>query len=189
MIRDGSLLAAFSKCAFTFLQRRWMRNGKETRRCRQESLPTVLYSFLELLVPETQTSGLAAAQTLTWAQVQPQRGAPAKESLSFNCSQPQFPLPLPQPAIIPQSQSTCSLYTRLPPEGRRRSFTCTLRLQKTDINFHFSPKETTFSLNYWTLQWLHLKSWAFSSIPLPRVMQSLSFQITQCICNQTVSWL
>lgn len=117
------------------------------------------------------------------------QGVPARQTLSFTYSQTQFPLPLLQPAAIPQSQSTSSLYTRLPPEEGGRSLTCTPRLQKRDINFHFSPKDTTFSLSYWMLQWLHLKSWAFSSIPLPRVMQSLSFHITQCICNQAVSWL
>lgn len=142
-------------------------------------------SLLELLMPETQT-GLAPAQTLTWAQVQPHK--------VFQQSKPWvylFPtqFPLPQPAITPQSLSTSSLHTQLPPEGRSSSLTCMLTLQKRDINFHFSPKDTTFSLNYWMLQWLHLKSWAFSSILLPRVMQSLSFQITQCICNQAVSWL
>lgn len=187
MIRDGSWLAAFPKCAFTFQRNKLMENEKETRRCRGESLPTVvLYSFLELLMPETQTEGVAAAQTLTWAQIQPQQGVPAKETLSFNCSPTQFPLPLPQPAITPQSQGNSSLYTRLPPEGRSRTFTCVPRLPQRHINFHFCPKETTFSLSYWMLQWLHLKSWAFSSIPLARVMQSLSFQITQCICNQTI---
>lgn len=183
MIREGSLLAASPKCASTFLQRRWMGDGKKTRRCRWQSVPTaVLYLSCSCL-----------RHKQVWQL--PKHSPEPRYSLT-RCSSkanPEFYLfptqfPLPQPAITPQSQST-SLHTQLPPEGRSSSLTCMLTLQKRDINFHFSPEDTTFSLNYWMLQWLHLKSWAFSSILLPRVMQSLSFQITQCICNQAVSWL
>lgn len=158
-------------------------DGKKTRRCRWQSVPTVVL-YLSCSCLSTNRSGSCPNTHLSPGTAS--QGVPAKQTLSFTCSQTQFPLA--QPAITPQSQRT-PLYIWLPPEGRGSSFTCMLRLQKRDINLHFSPKDTTFSLNYWMLQWLHLKSWAFSSIPLPRVMQSLSFQITQCICNQAVSWL
>lgn len=65
------------------------------------------------------------------------QGVPAKETLSFNRFQAQFPLPLPQPAITPQSQSPSSLHTQLPTEGRSRPFTCMHRLQKKGYKFSF----------------------------------------------------
>lgn len=49
------------------------------------SLPTVVWSFLQLLLCETLRAGFAAAagRILTWLRVRPQQSIPAWETLSF----------------------------------------------------------------------------------------------------------
>lgn len=136
VIRDGSLLAAFSKSVSTFLQGRWMGNGKRQGDAEGKVLFTLSAAFL--------SCWWLRHKQQVWQQ--PKHSPEPRYSLTrcsskgdteFNSFQARFPLPVPQPAITPQSQSPSSLHTRLLPEGRHRSFTCTPRLQKNRHKFPF----------------------------------------------------
>lgn len=134
-VRDGSFIGAFPKFVSTLLQRRWMGNGKKTRRCRRERALTFSLSWAAGAWDTTSRSGSSPSTHLSPGTAS--QGVPAKETLSLNCFQAQIPLPLPQPAIAPQSQSSSSLHTQLPTEGRSRPFTCMPRLQKKGYKFPF----------------------------------------------------